>query len=196
MKKICLLLWLCCSLTGCLSYQAYTFRFDYNTGIAEKEYYDIRTQKGGDEDYSAEKDWALLKSRAGEEFGKEFDPEVIKPVRAELFQDGDVLSGKEIFAVQAPKAFPSKTAVLERLHADDDLGLEFLVIQGEIFLFSSNKNISSSTGRKILTEKNGLIVWPEEALVFDFSLPAEQSGGTSLLPFLQAEKEDPQTDRP
>ena len=196
MKKMVFVLLLCCGLTGCLSYQKYTFKFDFNTGIAEKEYSDIRSQKGGEEEYSMEKDWALLKSRTGEEFGKEFDPEVIKPVRVELFQDGEALSGRETFAVQQPKAFPSKTALLEQLHKDGELGLEFRVINGEIFLFSGNKNITSSSGKKIVTERNCLIVWPEDAVVFDFSVPEEKAGGTSLLPFFLAEQDSPDTGSP
>lgn len=189
MKKIFLMVCLCCGLAGCLSYQKYTFKFDFNTGVVEKEYYDIRTQKGGDEDYLVEKDWELLKAKAGEEFGKEFDPEVIKPVGAELFQDGEVLSGRETFAVQSPKAFPSKAAILECLHADDNQEMEFRAIKGEIFLFSGNRNMTSSSGKTIVTEKNCVIVWPQEAVVFDFTVPQENSGGTSLLPFFLSEKD-------
>ncbi len=190
MKRMLFILALCLGSAGCLSYQQYTFKFDFNTGDVIKEYSDIRTQKGGgDEEYSPGKDWELLKARVGEDFGKEYDPDVIKPVRAELFQEGEVLSGRETFTVQSPKAFPSKVAILERLLADTDQDLEFLAIKGEIFLVSGNKNITSSSGKKIVTEKNCFIVWPQEAVVFDFSLPEGPSGGTSLLSFYLSEKE-------
>jgi len=191
MKRMLFILALCLVAAGCLSYQKYTFQFDFNTGNVIKEYSDIRTQKGGgEEDYSPGKDWELLKARVGEDFGKEYDPDVIKPVRAELFQEGETLSGRETFMVQLHKAFPSKAAILERLHADTDQDLKFLAIKEEIFLVSGNKDIASSSGKKIVTEKNCFIVWPQEAVVFDFSLPEGTLGGTSLLPFYLSEQEE------
>jgi uncharacterized protein YceK len=190
MKKIFLILLICLVLSGCLTRQKYSFRFDYKTGRAERLSYDIRSQKGADErDYSIEGDWKSLKSCAGENFGKEFDPEVIKPVKAELFKDGEVLSGKEIFEVQSPKAFPSKEALLEKLHAGQDESLHFQTINNEIFLFSNSKEIESSNGRIIKTDKNNIVVWPEDQLVFEFTLHSKSSDGKTLLPFYLKELE-------
>jgi hypothetical protein len=191
MKKIFLIFPICLILCGCLTRQKYSFKFDYKTGRAERLSYDIRSQKGIDEkDYSIERDWKSLKSGVGEDFGKEFDSDVIKPIKAELFQDGEVLSGKEIFEVQSPKAFPSKKVLLEKLHADQDESLQFQIINNEIFLFSTRgKEIESSNGKIIKTEKNSIVVWPEDQLVFEFTLNSKSSGGKSLLPFYLKEKE-------
>lgn len=190
MKKIFLIFSICLILCGCLTRQKYSFKFDYTTGRAERLSYDIRSQKGADEKgYSIEGDWELLKSITGKDFGKEFDSDVIKPIKAELFQDGEVLSGKEIFKVQLPKAFPSKKVLLEKLHADQDEGLQFQIINGEIFLFASNKTIESSNGKIIKTEKSDIIVWPEEQVIFEFTLNKNSTGGKSLLPFYLKEKE-------
>ncbi|MFH1777226.1 MAG: hypothetical protein ABH952_06700 [Candidatus Omnitrophota bacterium] len=191
MKKIILFLPLCLILSGCLTYQEYSFRFDYNTGKTEKVYHDFRSQKGFDEkDYSIENDWNTLKESVSKEFGKDIDKDVIEPIKAELFQEGEVLSGKEIFVVQLPKAFPSKIAILERLHAEGDLNenLEFQILNGEIFLFTHDKKIKSTNGKIVKTNKNNIIVWPEDQIVFEFSISNNQ-GGKSLLPFYLKEKE-------
>ena len=189
MKKVFLIFTICLILCGCLTRQKYSFKFDYKTGRAERLSYDIRSQKGIDEkDYSIEGDWKSLKSGVGEDFGKEFDSDVIKSIKAELFQDGEVLSGKEIFEVQSPKAFPSKKVLLEKLQGDQDK-IQFKIINNEIFLFSGSKEIGSSNGKIIKTEKNNIVVWPEDQLVFEFTLNDKSSGGKSLLPFYLKEKE-------
>jgi hypothetical protein len=190
MKKLLIIQLFCLILCGCLSSQKYSFKFDYQTGKVEKTYYDIRSQEEKEKDYSIERDWERLKSMAGEEFGKGFDVDVIKPIKAELFQDGNVLSGKGIFEVQLPKAFPSKKALLEKLDVAPDEELEFLIINKEIFLFfSSGTEIEASNGKIIKTEKNNIIVWPEDQIVFEFTLNTEINGGKSLLPFYLKEKD-------
>lgn len=192
MKNL-LIIPLCLILCGCLTYQKYSFKFDYQTGIVEKTYYDIRSHEKTEE--NIEGNWKLLKSMAGEKFGEGFDVDVIKPVKAELFQDGDVLSGKELFEVQLPKAFPSKQVLLEKLHEDPDedkriKGLEFQTINNEIFLFlQSGAEIEASNGKIIKTEKNNIIVWPEDQIIFEFTLNAEVNGGNSLLPYYLKEKD-------
>ena len=191
--KILLIIQLCFLLCGCLSYQKYSFTFDYETGKVEKTYYDIRSHEETDK---TGEDWELLKSMAGKKFGKGFDADVIKPVKAKLFQDGDVLSGKEIYEVQLPKAFPSKKALLERLHEDPDeekrlKGLEFQTINQEIFLFLQRGiEIEASNGKIIKTEKNNIIVWPEDQTTFEFTLYTKSTGGKSLLPFYLKEKDN------
>jgi hypothetical protein len=192
MKKL-LIIPFCLLLCGCLTYQKYSFKFDYQTGIVEKTYHDIRSLE--ETDKKIEGNWKLLKSMAGEKFGKEFDVDVIKPIKAELFQDGDVLSGKEIFKVQLPKAFPSKKVLLQKLQEDPDEdkrieGLEFQTINNEIFLFiSSGIEIEASNGKIIKTEKNNIIVWPEDQNIFEFTLNGENDEGKSLLPFYLKEKD-------
>ena len=191
MKKL-LIIPLCFILCGCLTYQKYSFKFDYQTGIVEKTYYDIRSHEKTEKDI--ESNWRLLKSMAGEKFGKGFDVDVIKPIKAELFQDGDVLSGKEFFEVQLPKAFPSKQVLLEKLVEDPDedkriAGLEFQTINNEIFLFiPSGIEIEASNGKIIKTEKNNIIVWPEDQIIFELTLNTEVNGGKSLLPYYLKEK--------
>ncbi|MDP3980714.1 MAG: hypothetical protein Q8Q33_04795, partial [Chlamydiota bacterium] len=172
MKKTIFIIFIGIILSGCLSYQQYSFEFNYDSGKAEIIYHDLCSQKGVDEkDYSIEKDWELLKETI-EEFGKELDRDVIKPIKAELFQEGDVLSGKQTVEVQLPKAFPSKAAILEKLFADGDLdeNLEFQVINDETFLFAHGKKIKSTNGKMIKTAKNNIVVWPEDQIVFKFSV--------------------------
>jgi hypothetical protein len=190
MKKMVFIFSIFLILSGCLTREKYSFRFDYKTGRAERVSYDIRSQKGADEkDYSIEKDWKLLKSSAGEGLGKEFDPDVIKPVKAELFQDGDVVSGKEIFEVQSPKAFPSKDVLLEKLLSGQDEGVHFQKINNEIFMFADSREIESSNGKIIKTANNYIVVWPEDQILFEFTLNNKRSGGKSLLPFYLKDKE-------
>ncbi len=190
MKKIIGILSVSLILSGCLTYQEYSFKFDFNSGKAEKVYHDIRSQKGVDEkDYSLEGDWVGLQELAGEDFGKEFDRDVIKPITAELFQEENVLSGREVFEVQAPKAFPSKTAILERLHKDGNEEFEFKILNGEIFMFVNSGKIKTANGDIIKTEKNYMVVWPEEQVVFEFVIDKGGNRGESLLPFYLKEKE-------
>ncbi|MCP4650770.1 MAG: hypothetical protein GY853_11935 [PVC group bacterium] len=189
MRKIILLLSLCFVLSGCLRYGEYSFKFDYNSGKVEKTYHDFRSQKGFDEkEYSIERDWAMLKEATGEEFGDEFDPDVIKPIKAELFQEDEALSGRTTFEVQLPKAFPSKTAILEKLHEEGEEKFEFKILSGEIFLFTQNRNIRSTNGKVIKTAKNNIVVWPGDQIMFEFTVDSDNGGGKSLLPFYLEEK--------
>ena len=193
MKKIISILPLCLILCGCLTYEKYSFEFDFTDGRVEKTFYNIQSQKGfKEENYSPEQDWALLQSRIGEEFGDEFDPDVIQPVKSLLYQDGDVLSGKEMFKVQLPKAFPSKTAILELLHSDQNEDFKFHVVNDEIFMFAGKKKIEASNGRIIETEENNIIVWPVRQEQFEFTLIPHYGKGESLLPFfLEGQTKEP-----
>ena len=114
---------------------------------------------------------------------------MIKPIKAELFQEKDALSGKTIFEVQLPKAFPSKTAILEKLHTDSEENLEFQMLNGEILLFTQGKDIKSANGKVIKTDKNNIIVWPEDQVIFEFKINSNNRGGKSLLPFYLEEEE-------
>ena len=191
MKKFILLMPLYFILTGCLSCQEYSFEFNYDTGKVEKTYHGLRSQKGSeDENYSIEEDWNTLKKISAEEFGKDLDADVIKPVEAKLFQEDEALSGKEILQVQQPKAFPSKTAILERLHNEGDsiADLKFQILNGEILLFTHANKIKSANGKIIRTDKNNIVVWPEEQIEFRFTIYSNNQGGKSLLPFYLEEK--------
>jgi hypothetical protein len=178
-------------LSGCLTYGKYTFRFDFNTGKVEKIYHNICSRKDPQEkEYAIENDWSELKKLAGEKNKKQFDPDVIKPVRTELFQENDGLSGKEIFEVQSPKAFPSKTAIFERLHPDKekDMAFEFKNIGGEIFLFTKYHRIESANGEIVKTKQNHMVAWPLDQTVFEFTVIRDTKPGESLLPFYLKEK--------
>lgn len=61
--------------------------------------------------------------------------------KADLFQDGKVFTGIEVYKVQSPKAFPSKEMLLEKLLFKHDDGLHFQEINNEIFLFTGNKDV-------------------------------------------------------
>lgn len=197
MKIIIPLVFSCFILSGCLTYQEYSFKFDYDSGITEIIYRDLRSKKAPDEDdYSIENDWLTLLKMTNEEFGKEFDHDVIRPIKAELFQEDNKLSGKQIFKIRLPKAFPSKTAIFERIHADGVVdGLKFQILNEEIFLFAYGKKIKSANGKIINTSKNNIIVWPKDQTKFDFTIDEINPGGTSLLPFYLEEKKLSERDK-
>ncbi|EKD26123.1 MAG: hypothetical protein ACD_79C01355G0004 [uncultured bacterium] len=190
MKKILFGILSLMFLSGCLNHQKYSLSFNYETGLIEKKYYDIRSQKGGKEkDYSLENDWELLKSKISKEFGSEYNADVIKPVKAEIYEENGVLCGKETFQVQLPKAFPSKSAIFEKIHGDNTQELDFKLINGEIYLFCGSKEVESTNGEILKTDKNNIVVWPEEQTVFEFTVNNNNIGGESLLPFYRKEKE-------
>lgn len=191
MKKILTVLSVCFLLSGCLSYEEYSFKFNYATGETEKIYHNFKTAQGDQQgNYSPREDWNLLKSQIKEEFKNKYDADVIKPVKAELFQENNWLSGKEILKVQSPKAFPSVETILSWLHKDEQTpaDFDFKTINGDIFLFlPKNKPVRSANGKIIATEGNNIIVWPGNQTVYEFSV---KSGcyGTTLLPFYLEEQ--------
>ncbi|MFC1890544.1 hypothetical protein ACFL4G_12400 [Thermodesulfobacteriota bacterium] len=48
--------------------------------------------------------------------------------------------------------------------------------------------MSATNGRMLNTEKNGIIVWPGETTVFEYTVTQKSIGGESLLPFYKKEK--------
>jgi len=186
------------SLSGCLTVGGNSFKFDYDTGLAEVTYHDFRSQKGYDEDdYSIEKDWEELKESV-EEPAEVEDEGVLDLLTQELFQEDDALSGKMKVKVNCPKCFPSKQAALEYLHKGT-VGLtslkekesDFRTINNEIFFFvPSGTEIVATNGKVLKTSYNNIIVWQEEQKVFEYQArEAKESGGKSLLPFYLKEQE-------
>ena len=168
-------------MTGCLTVSQYTFSFDYSTGESKLIYHDIRSKKGGDEkDYSLEKDWNELK-RLVQAKDPTLDPEVVKEVSKELFQEDSVLSARKHQKVICPKCFPSKVAVLSYLHPEE---WRFEMVNDEIFLFLPTGNkILSSNGLSVTTQMNALIIWPSDTDEFEYVVSEQPLGGESLLPF-------------
>ncbi len=187
MKRLIFILPILLILSGCLTREEYSFKFNYKNGRVEKIHHNVCSKKGFDEkDYSPEKDWALLKETI-KEIREKYDKDVIESVSTELFQEGDTLSAKEIYKVKCPKCFPSKTAILSMLH--DDEKWRFEIINKEIFAFvPPGKSILNSNGQNIVTEHNNIIIWPEDQEAFEYTVKESTAGGESLLPFYLKEK--------
>jgi hypothetical protein len=184
--KVLLLCVFASFMTGCLTVSQYSFSLNYTTGESKRIYHDIRSKKGGDEkDYTVEDDWKELK-RLIQDKDPTLDPEVVKEVSKELFQQDGVLSARKHQKVICPKCFPSKAAVLSYLHPEE---WRFEMVNDEIFLFlpASNK-ILSTNGISVTTQMNGLIIWPSDINEFEYVVTEPQSGGESLLPFFLKEK--------
>lgn len=172
-------------ISGCLTVAKSDYKFAYPLGQFEASYHDIRSAKGvTEEDYSLERDWAILKERVakGE---KEHDPEVIEYVSGNLFQEGETLSAKLEERVKCPKCFPSKAAILTMLHDDD---WHWKDVKGDVLLaLPSGKKVIITNGQTFATDKNNYIIWPEGTEVFEYSV-AEKSKGESLLPHYLTER--------
>ncbi|MCJ7663357.1 MAG: hypothetical protein MUO24_03855 [Desulfobacterales bacterium] len=192
MKRIISFLCLCVCfmlMNGCLTAERYSFTFDYETGRVVMMYHDIGSQKGGECDYSAKKDWEDLKELILDT-KPEYDPDVVEETTKELFEEKGVLSGRKILRVTCPKCFPSKAAILSLFHPDEEKW-RFEIINDEIFLFLSYGNEIVSTNAKIVkTKSNQILVWPKAAKKIEFAVV--ETGifkGTSLLPYYQKEKD-------
>jgi hypothetical protein len=192
MKRIILLLFLCACfmlMDGCLTAERYSFTFDCETGRAVMVYHNIGSLKGGECDYSIEKDWEDLKGLILNT-KPEYDPDVVEEISKELFEEKGVLSGRKILRVTCPKCFPSKAALLSLFHPDQEKW-RFEIINGELFLFLSYGNEIVSTNAKIVkTKSNQILVWPKDAKKIEFAVV--ESGifkGASLLPYYQKEKD-------
>lgn len=175
-------------LTGCITVSKYTFSFDFGTGEVRHEYHDLTSRQGPDEkDYSIPNDWAKLKQMV-EEKKPEFDPDVVEDISKELFEENNVLCARKLQKVKCPKCFPSKAAILSFLHDKD---WRFEMINDEVILFlPGDKKIISTNGEKLTTQKNSLIVWPNETTKFEYGISEQASGGASLLPYYLKEKSE------
>jgi len=173
-------------LMGCITVSQYKFSFDFDTGEVRREYHDLTSRKGTDEkDYSVTNDWATLKQMISEQ-KPEFDPEVVEDISKGLFEENKVLCARTIQKVKCPKCFPSKAAILSYVH---DKKWRFELINEEVVLFlPSGNKIISTNGQKVTTQKNSLIIWPQETRNFQYVVTEEWSGGTSLLPYYLEEK--------
>ncbi len=179
-------------LTGCVTVSEYSFSFDYGTGEVRREYRNLTSRQGPNEnDYSVTNDWARLRELVSDP-KPEFDPEVVADVSKELFQDKKILAGRKIQRVKGPKCFPSKAAALAYLHAKE---WRWELVNGEILLFlPEGKKIISTNGRPLTSAKNSIIAWPQETNRFEYVVSEPWSGGESLLPFFLAgrKNEEPQ----
>ena len=180
-------------LPGCLTFKEQVFHFDYDTGVLQMDFHDLRSvadQKEGGSDL--EKDWAELKSVLAK--NDEFDPEVVAVKSKDLYQDNDVLSGRAVYQVKCPKCFPSKLDVLKMIFSDG----RWEMFNDEIFLVMHTQDeLGATNGRMFKTGNNIVYVWPQDQAVFEFSVatPADKVMGDSLLPkFLSENKERPGSD--
>ncbi len=168
-------------LVGCLTASQYKFSLNYSTGEVQREYFDLTSRKGVDEkDYSVANDWTNLQEMV-EKKQPELDPDVVEDLSRELFEENNVLCGKELQKVRCPKCFPSKAALLSFLHEPE---WRFEMINDEVVLFlPSSKKIISSNGQVVTTPRNSLIFWPSDTEKFEYVASEQWSGGTSLLPY-------------
>ena len=173
-------------LAGCITVSQYRFSFNFDTGEARREYYDIRSKQGGDEkNYSVANDWAEMKQLIAEQ-KPEFDPDVVKDISKELFEENNLLCARKIQKVICPKCFPSKAAIMAYLHDKD---WRFELMNDEVVLFlPSGKKIVSTNGQKVTTLNNSMIFWPQKSSNFEYVVTEQNSGGTSLLPNYLEEK--------
>lgn len=173
-------------LAGCITVSQYRFSFNFDTGEAKREYYDIRSKQGGDEkNDSIANDWAELKQLIAEQ-KPEFDPDVVKDISKELFEENNLLCARKIQKVICPKCFPSKAAIMAYLHDKD---WRFELMNDEVVLFlPSGKKIVSTNGQKVTTLNNSMIFWPQKSSNFEYVVTEQNSGGTSLLPNYLEEK--------
>jgi hypothetical protein len=173
-------------LAGCVTVSEYRFALDTTTGAVLREYIDLASRQGPNEnDYSVTNDWATLKQLAAEK-KPEYDPDVVEDVAKELFATNNVLCGRKLQKVKGPKCFPSKAALLAYLHEKD---WRFEMLNDEVFLIlPTGKRLVSTNGQKLTTAKNTLIVWPGDATRFEYAVSEQWSGGTSLLPHFLKEQ--------
>ena len=173
-------------MAGCLTVSQYRFLFNFDTGEVRREYCDLRSKQGGDEkDYSIANDWAELKQLIAEQ-KPEFDPDVVKDISKELFEENNLLCARKIQKVICPKCFPSKAAIMAYLHDKD---WRFELMNDEVVLFlPSGKKIVSTNGQKVTTLNNSMIFWPQKSSNFEYVVTEQNSGGTSLLPNYLEEK--------
>lgn len=170
--------------SGCLNFKTQTYKFNYDTGVLEVSYDDVRSVKGRDdkEDY-IDQDWAKLKEFLAKT--DDYDPHVVSVTSKTIFPKNDLLSGQAVYQVQCPKCFPSKIDVLKMLYSDGRW--EFM--NDEIVLvLPSNIPLVFSNGKLFKTEKNTLSVWPAGTTEFEFSISSDQVEGVSLLGKYQEEK--------
>jgi hypothetical protein len=173
-------------LAGCITVSEYRFSFNFDSGEVRREYHDLTSKQGFDEkDYSVSNDWAELKQIIAEK-KPEFDPEVVKDISGELFEENKVLCARKIQKVKCPKCFPSKAAIMAYVHDKD---WRFEMINEEVVLFLPlGKKIVSTNGQKVSTPKNSVIFWPQENSNFEYVVTEQFSGGTSLLSNYLGEK--------
>lgn len=175
---------------GCLTVSGYSFTFDTETGLTEIIYHDIRSEKEDKDDYSVAEDWAELK-RIVESPDPDLDGDVVDEVSKKLFAEKKALSGRKKLKIKCPKCFPSKAAALAYLH---DEHWRFEMINDEVVLFlAPDKTVTATNGRMLNSdmlnsEKNGIIVWPGETTVFEYTVTQKSTSGESLLPFFKKEK--------
>lgn len=164
--------------SGCLTAQERAYKLDTATGLFEVVYHDLRSAQEDDApEGSLEEDWKMVQDNLQEI--DDYIPEVISVKSKELFQEGDVLSAKAVYQVHCPRCFPSTAELLAMLNHDD---LDVDVINGELFLmFPTGTLLTSANGQIIKTEKNTIVVWPESASIFEYTVNDQSKGGVSLL---------------
>ncbi|MEX0321249.1 MAG: hypothetical protein AB3N63_03780 [Puniceicoccaceae bacterium] len=177
-------------LSSCILNTSQRFSYNHKTGDLVTEWIDLRSQKGrNDKDYSIEKDWEELKQMLHSD-DSEHDENVVDLINRELYQDGDVLSGRITWRVRCPDCFPGVIDVMRYLHKGEEKSYRFEDIRGDMFLFlPKGRRVIETNGEVLETSKNWVIVWPGDAELIEFTIRGEHTGGKSLLPFFLNDEE-------
>jgi hypothetical protein len=160
-------------LYGCIDCRSMTTKINYKFGIMVIIYHDSISSDDGHKDYSVEKDWEELKEMNRKEI--ELDEEDKEHIESgnygELFQEGNVLSGKVKLKLRCPACFRSQYNLLEFLVGDGMENVDSIEASSEeIFFFvSEDWEVVSTNGKIIKTDKTTLIVWPHTEDIFEFS---------------------------
>lgn len=178
------IIFLSLTLTGCLNVKEGEYKYNVEKGLFEVTFHDIRSEKQSqDHSNHAEKDWADLKDALNKK--DDFDPAIIRILAKDLYQEGKVLSAKLLYQVNCPKCYGNPIDILKILNSDG----RWEVINDEVLLFfQKGKQIVSTNGKLVQTEKNTICVWPLDTKNFEYTITYETSDGVSLLDKYLAEK--------
>lgn len=176
-------------LAGCVTNSSERVSYNHLTGKLTLEWIDLRSKKGpNEENYSLDRDWESLRSMLQSE-DSDYDEGVIEELGKELYQDGDVLSGRMDYRVRCPECFPGPVDVFKYLFGDDE-DFHFEEVRGDIFLYLPvQRKVHSTNGQLVESENNWVIVWPKGTESFDFTIRGKATGGTSLLPSFLADEQ-------
>ena len=179
-------------LYGCLTVESTRFSYNHETGEVVWIYHDIRSKNDPHGDSSPQKDWCELKKMLTEPW--EPDDPVVTSVKKEIYQDGEVLSGRLEALVNCPECFPSKVAVLKYLLKGES-DYRCVSVRGDILmLFPKERRILATNGRLLETETNWIILWEADVTRFEFEIEEAESGQTSLLPYFLEDTPCPETE--
>ena len=180
-RNLLTVIFLSLSLSGCLSAKEQNYKFDYDSGLFEMDFHDIRADKD-----SVAKDWASVKEALDKK--DDFNPQVIAVKSKNIFQEGGVLSGHAVYQVQCPKCFPSQLDILKMIYDDG----RWEENNNEIFLIvPKDTRLTVTNGTLLRTAKSNIAVWPNDTKHFEFTIAEDNSKAVSLLEnYLNEHKEN------